>query len=68
MEANNIIQGLVIIEKARPKNHTPYHVRAEHDKIYAGSLDWILGSADDKKLEDIGWSRDEEADGWRAMV
>lgn len=68
MTAPKIIAGLQIIENARPKDESPYHVRAEHDEIFAGSLEWDMTEADKDKLEELGWSEREDVDGWRAYV
>lgn len=65
MNALNLIEGLKIIEEYRPEKESVYHVRSEHDVIYAGSLEWPINSKDKKKLLDMGWEEDEDADGYR---
>lgn len=68
MTVNNIIRGLQIIQNAKPPLHSDYHFRAEHDEIFVGSLDWPIPDKDKEELQERGWSPDEDADGWRAMV
>ena len=68
MIAKDLIKGLTIIEKYMPKGESGYHIRAEHDVIYAASLDWPISDKDKKELEELGFYPDEDADGWRAMV
>jgi hypothetical protein len=68
MTASNLIEGLKIIEAYRPKEESGYHIRAEHDVFYAGSLDWAIPDHEVDKLEKLGWAKDEDVDGWRALV
>lgn len=68
MTVENIIKGLQIIEKSRPAKESPYHFRAEHDEIFVGSLDWKMPKEDKDALKKLGWSRETDVDGWRAMV
>lgn len=68
MKAADIIKGLQIIESARPANCTPYHIRAEHDEIFVGSLIYPLSDEDKQALEKLGWDEREDIDGWRAGV
>ena len=68
MKAADIITGLQIIERARPANESGYHVRAEHDEIFAGSLSWNLTDVDRQRLQELGWDADEGVDGWRCSV
>lgn len=68
MIVKNIIEGLQIIEKSRPSNKNPYHFRAEHDEIFAGSLEWPMSKEDKKTLKKLGWVADKGVDGWRAMI
>lgn len=68
MTVKNIIEGLQIIEKYRPEKESQYHLRAEHDEIFAGSLDWPFTSEDKKKLKKLGWTAEVVVDGWRASV
>jgi hypothetical protein len=68
MTVENIIKGLQIIEKSRPAKESPHHFRAEHDEIFAGSLDWKMSKEDKQSLKELGWSRDKDADGWRTLV
>lgn len=64
----NIIEGLQLINKSKPETESDYHFRAEHDEVWAGSLDWPMPEEDKKRMEDLGWRPDEDCDGWRAMV
>jgi hypothetical protein len=68
MTITNVIAGMQIVDSFRPDDKSPYHVRAEHDNIYIGSLDWPIPETEQMKLEDLGWEKDEDADGYRAMV
>lgn len=68
MTVTNIIAGLQLIQKSKPKKESDYHFRAEHDLIYVGSLEWPMSDKDKEKMEDLGWDSDEEADCWRCMV
>ena len=69
MTAENIIKGLQLLEKIKPVGATGYHVRAEHDEIIAGSLDWPITDLDRHELEEVlGWMPIEDYDGWRAMA
>lgn len=68
MTVPNILAGLQIIEAKRPSKESPYHFRAEHDEIWAGSLDWGFTQKEKDKLEELGWSADEDADGWHTSV
>jgi hypothetical protein len=68
MTAENLIKGLQIIEKSRPLEMSGYHIRADHDEIWAGDLCWPMPPGDAGQLEFLGWERDENANGWRATV
>jgi len=68
MKATNIINGLLLIQKSKPENESDFHVRAEHDNIYAGSLEWEMSKEDKKRMEELGWHTDEDVDGWRALL
>lgn len=68
MTVTNIIEGLRLINKYKPEGQSDYHFRAEHDEVWAGSLEWPMPQEDKKKMEDLGWHTDEDCDGWRAMV
>ena len=68
MTTTNIIEGLQIINKSKPEGESDYHFRAEHDGVWAGSLEWPMPEEDKKRMEELGWTADEEADGWRALV
>lgn len=67
MNAAKIIEGLQLIQKSKPESESDYHFRAEHDRIWAGSLEWPMSEEDKKKLEELGWEADSDADGWSAM-
>lgn len=68
MIALNVIKGLQLIEQYRPENGHVFHIRAEHDTIYAGDLNWPMSPIDADQLLFLGWERDENANGWRANV
>lgn len=68
MDVNNIIEGLQILEQHRPVSESKYHVRVEHDAMYAGSLEWPVPEEVIYQLQELGWSQDEDADGYRALV
>lgn len=68
MTTTNIIEGLQLINKSKPEGKSDYHFRAEHDEVWAGSLDWPMPYEDKKRMEELGWAADEDADGWRATV
>lgn len=68
MTVKIIIEGLRIIEKSRPSKQSPYHLRAEHDQVFAGSLEWPMSKKNKNKLEELGWTADKDVDGWRASV
>jgi hypothetical protein len=66
MKMQDFIDGLKIIQAAKPKNESDWHGRAEHDMFWAGSLKWI-GKEDRKRLKDLGWDIDKDCDGFSAM-
>lgn len=68
MEVTNIIEGLQLIQKSKPKNESDFHFRAEHDEIFVGSLEWPMPKKDKDRMEELGWTADEDVDGWRALV
>lgn len=68
MKVSDIIEGLNLIQKSKPESESDYHFRAEHDEIFVGSLEWDMPDEDKKRMEELGWNQDEDADGWRAMV
>lgn len=68
MTTTNIIEGLQLINKSKPEGKSDYHFRAEHDEVWAGSLDWPMSNEDKKRMEELGWNADEDCDGWRATV
>lgn len=68
MVVTKIIEGLQILEKYNPKNKDGYIVRAEHDMIYAGSLYWEIPEDQKNRLEELGWGKDEDADGYTASL
>jgi hypothetical protein len=67
MDISSFISGLKIIQAAKPITESDYHGRAEHDMFYAGDLEWKMSAKDIKKLEDLGWVADGDANGWHAM-
>lgn len=64
-QSEKIINGLKLIEKYRPKDSTPYHVRCEHDELIAGSLDWGIP---ENEMDDLGWTLIEDYDGYRFLT
>jgi hypothetical protein len=68
MEANKIIEGLNIISKYKPVDASEYYIRAEHDEIFVGRMDWDMPAEEEDKLEALGWEKDFDADGWKAYV
>ncbi len=68
MTATNIIEGLQLINKSKPEGKHDYHIRADHDVIWAGSLEWKMSKEDKKRMKELGWDCDSDADGWRAYV
>lgn len=66
MTSGNLIEGLQIIQKSKPDGVSDYHIRAEHDEVWAGSLRWAMSEEDKNKLKDLGWRPDEDAEGWNA--
>lgn len=57
-----------MVELSRPGKESPYHLRAEHDEIFIGSLDWVMSDQDKAKMDALGFTADEDAEGWRASV
>ena len=68
MKVNDIIEGLLLIQKTKPATESDYHFRAEHDKIFVGSLEWPMSDEDKKRMEELGWNADEDIDGWVTLV
>lgn len=68
MTVSSIIEGLIIINKNKPVGEADYHMRAEHDLIWAGSLEWPMPEEDKARLNELNWRADEEANGWRGWV
>ena len=68
MKVTDIIKGLQLIQKSKPKEKSDYHFRAEHDQIYVGSLEWPMSDKDKAEMEELGWEADEDAEGWRTSV
>jgi hypothetical protein len=68
MTVTNIIKGLQLINKSKPEGESDYHFRAEHDEVWAGSLDWPMPNEDEDQMKELGWERDKDTNGWRAMV
>ena len=66
MEVSNIIKGLQIIQKSKPKEASDYHLRTNYTEIYAGSLDWEMSVEDKKRMAELGW--ESCSDGWRALI
>lgn len=63
-EIEKITKGLRVIELSRPKTESPFHVRAEHDQLFAGSLNWNMREVDKQRLNAWGWQEVEDVDGW----
>ena len=68
MKAVDIIEGLLIIEKSKPKHSDNFHVRAEHDMIIAGSLEWDMPDSEQARLFALGWLKNEDFGGWYCNV
>ena len=68
MTVANILKGLEIIQKSKPESHSDYHFRAEHDRIYVGSLEWPMPEEDKNLMAALGWYADEGVDGWVTSV
>lgn len=62
-----IIKGMQIVEDARLAQDdpgTPYHYRALHDEIVCGDLEWITDDATLAELEELGWHRNDDYNGF----
>lgn len=68
MTVTKIIEGLRLINKSKPEGKSDYHFRADHDEVWAGCLGWPMPEEDKKRMEELGWQQDEDADGWRATA
>lgn len=68
MTVTNIIKGLQLIQKSKPEMGIDYHFRAEHDEIFAGSIEWEMSDEDKEEMEELGWEMNEDIDGWRALI
>jgi len=68
MKVSKIIEGLQIIQKSKEAQEDDYHLRAEHDEIWSGDLEWEMSEADKNRMKELGWEADEAANGWRASV
>ena len=68
MQVSKIIEGLQIIQKSKEAQKNDYHFRADHDEIWAGDLAWEMSEIDKKRMEELGWDADEDANGWRFSV
>lgn len=55
----NFIEGIKII--AKYIDESKFSIRAEHDQIWFGEYDDVREESDRKKLEDLGWFKDEES-------
>jgi len=65
MRLDNFISGLQIIRKYETDS---YCIRAEHDQFWASSCDLQMSVEDTAKLEELGWFKDHDADGWSAFI
>ena len=65
MKLANFIAGLQIILKHEKDE---YCLRAEHDQFWASSTTLEMPPEDTKTLEDLGWFKDDDADGWSAFT
>lgn len=68
MKVTDIIEGLQLIQKAKPENESDYHFRAAHDEIFVGSLEWEMPEEDKLRMEELGWEQNEDIDGWTTYV
>lgn len=63
MHLYRVIKGLRILLDA----DTNSSICAEHDQIFAGSST-PLSPEDAARMEELGWSRESDGDGWVAWV
>lgn len=68
MKVSNIIEGLMILQKYKPETESDYHAHAEHDEMWAGNLDWKTSDKDEKRLNELGWTKDNENNAWHANI
>lgn len=65
MKLSNFVEGLKIIQKYEKDAHC---LRSEHDQFWVSSADLSMPPEDSAKLEELGWFKDAEADGWSAWT
>lgn len=65
MKLSNFVEGLQIIQK---HEGDAFCLRAEHDQFWVSSTDLAMPAEDTAKLEELGWFKDDDADGWSAWV
>lgn len=53
MKLGNIVEGMKII--AAYASPDAYCVQAEHDRVWCGSADLPLSSAEKVRMEELGW-------------
>jgi len=65
MKLSNFIEGLQII-----RNHEKHEfcLRAERDQIWVSQTELPLTAEESSRLEELGWFKDDRADGWSAFV
>lgn len=66
MRNENFVEGIAILGKYLPEGK--HDIRAEHDQIWIGSVDMVTDSKDEARLLELGWDKDEEADGWSCQT
>jgi hypothetical protein len=68
MTVQKIIEGLMIIQKSKPETESDYHAHAGHEEMWAGNLQWELSEKDEKRLNELGWTKDNENNAWHAHI
>lgn len=68
MEAQEIIEGLMLIDRWKPMFGNDYHVGAEHDLICAGDLNWEVPEEIKSRLMALGWEQDHKDNKWVARL
>ena len=65
MKLQNFIEGLQIIAKYEKEE---FCLRAEHDQFWVSETALPLSDEDSAKMLELGWFKDEYADGWNAFT
>jgi hypothetical protein len=65
----NIVEGLEILARACPDGNNAHLGGAEHDKIWGPPANpSFISEEDRRRLDLLGWSYDEQYDGWYHFV